>query len=130
MGDGVTIATTRGSWLLAACLALGGLQCTGTVVEEPICVPGETVQCACPDGRTGAKACKSDGSGWECCVCTGPCPGLDDDDAWPPLDDDDIDMDDDWDGDDDVDDDDTGDDDMDDDDTPWDDDEADEGGLW
>lgn len=96
--------------MLLLMLAVGGLQCAGTMIEEPICVPGETVQCLCPDGRTGAKACKSDGSGWECCVCTGPCPGLDDDDAWPPLgDDDDIDMDDDRDGDD---------------------DEAEEGGLW
>lgn len=104
--------------LLLPLLAAGGLRCVGTMIEEPICVPGETVQCQCPDGRTGAKACKSDGSGWECCVCTGPCPGLGDDDAWPPLDDDDL-----------IDDD-TADDDVDDDDTPWDDDEADEGGLW
>ncbi len=127
----MTGVPTRASSLLFAWLALGGVHCYGTVVEEPVCVPGETVQCECPDGRTGAKACKSDGSGWECCVCTGPCPGQDDDDAWP-LDDDDIDMDDDWydDDDDTPGDDDTGDDDMDDDDTPWDDDEADEGGPW
>jgi len=102
--------------LVVAALAACNWVCAGMVVEEPICVPGETVQCECPDGRTGAKACKSDGSGWECCVCTGPCPEWDDDDAWPPLGDDDDfigdddtpmddDQDDDWD-------DDTGDDDR------------------
>ena len=101
--------------------------CAGVVVEEPICVPGETVQCQCPDGRTGAKACKSDGSGWECCVCTGPCPDWDDDDTWSTGDDDDLVIDDDQ-GDGDIDDDDWDDDDWDDDDA-GDDDRALEGAF-
>lgn len=92
------------AWIAVAVALIAALNlvCQGTVLEEPICVPGETVQCQCPDGRTGAKACKSDGSGWECCVCTGPCPEWDDDDAGPHVGDDDdfVLDDDDWDDDD------------------------------
>ena len=92
---------------VAATLAALNLVCTGTVIEEPICVPGETVQCQCPDERTGAKACKSDGAGWGGGVGGGPCAEWDDEDAGPDWDDDD-----DWDGEDWDDDDYVGDDDR------------------
>ncbi len=35
----------------------------------PMCDPNDTEQCTCDGGKTGAKKCSSDGSGWGECVC-------------------------------------------------------------
>ncbi len=36
------------------------------------CTPGASQGCVCTDGKNGSQSCKSDGSGFEACVCTGP----------------------------------------------------------
>lgn len=39
-----------------------------------VCAPGDSQGCSCTDGRPGAKVCKSDGSDFGSCTCTGPLP--------------------------------------------------------
>lgn len=34
-----------------------------------VCIPGKTESCPCPGGASGTQTCKSDGSGYEPCVC-------------------------------------------------------------
>jgi hypothetical protein len=53
------------------------------------CIPGESVACACSDGRMGAQVCMADGSGYEACVCSQPDAGRIDagvSDAGRPID--------------------------------------------
>ena len=52
-------------------LLLAGLACAPEHVDPPsACVPGETQECLCPAGQVGAQACRSDGQGWESCLCS------------------------------------------------------------
>lgn len=37
--------------------------------DDP-CVPGQQIECACPDGGPGAQACEPDGSGYGPCDCS------------------------------------------------------------
>lgn len=39
--------------------------------SEPLCTPGSTQQCFCPNGTTGAQSCSEDGSQYQACVCSG-----------------------------------------------------------
>lgn len=50
---------------LIACAALAA--CAKS--PEKNCTPGATVACACPDGRSGAQQCASDGSKLSVCTC-------------------------------------------------------------
>lgn len=36
---------------------------------EPLCVPGESVECACPGGGVGAQVCAADGQSFGVCDC-------------------------------------------------------------
>jgi hypothetical protein len=38
---------------------------------HPACVPGMTIDCACPGGAMGAQTCRADGSGYDACDCGG-----------------------------------------------------------
>lgn len=40
-----------------------------TCRAAPVCTPGQTQQCVCPDTTTGTQACRADGTGWESCDC-------------------------------------------------------------
>lgn len=53
---------------------------TPTPEPTPVCVPGETQNCACPSGATGAQTCNASGSGWG--YCAGCSAGSD---AGPPV---------------------------------------------
>ena len=97
----------RGLCWIAAAIGLLAVGCDEEL--EPLCVPGETRACECPDGRVGAQWCNADGDAWACCHCDGS--GDDDDDTVPTDDDDTI-----WTP---TDDDDATDDDDDDDDDEW-----------
>ncbi|MEC9397960.1 MAG: trypsin-like serine protease [Myxococcota bacterium] len=37
--------------------------------QSAVCVPGESVSCACTDGTSSAQVCLEDGSGFESCQC-------------------------------------------------------------
>ena len=41
----------------------------------PLCTPGQTSVCACPDGGSGAQICLSDGSRFGTCLCDEAPPG-------------------------------------------------------
>lgn len=36
---------------------------------EPLCVPGQSVACACPDGASSAQVCAADGKSFGACDC-------------------------------------------------------------
>lgn len=36
---------------------------------EPLCVPGQSVACACPDGASSAQVCAADGQSYGACDC-------------------------------------------------------------
>lgn len=58
MGAAIAIAA---AWTLAcSSVGAGG--------SEPVCTPGRSVVCVCPDG-TGAQRCRDDGTGFEDCRC-------------------------------------------------------------
>lgn len=40
--------------------------------QPPICEPGETQSCLCPDELQGAQVCNLKGNGWEGCQCQDP----------------------------------------------------------
>ncbi|HEY6478221.1 MAG TPA: hypothetical protein VI456_16700 [Polyangia bacterium] len=39
--------------------------------SAPLCIPGASVSCACPNGATGAQICNASGSGYGTCSCIG-----------------------------------------------------------
>ncbi len=42
------------------------LACGGS---EPVCIPGSTQECTCPNGKTSSQICKTDRSGYDSCDC-------------------------------------------------------------
>ena len=40
-----------------------------TQQEQSTCIPGQSVECACPDGSMSAQICADDGSSFDACVC-------------------------------------------------------------
>ena len=46
-----------------------------TSLFAPRCVPGQSVACACTDGRSGAQLCATDGRAYGPCQCTQPAEG-------------------------------------------------------
>lgn len=55
-----------GFWILVASFAW--IAC-GETSSSGECVPGQSIECACPGGGSGGQACKDDGSGYEPCDC-------------------------------------------------------------
>lgn len=53
--------------VVAACS--GGSNTTDSTGPDPVCKPGEQVECACPGGVKGAQRCANDGAGFEACDC-------------------------------------------------------------
>lgn len=66
--------------VLAALLACDGGESETT--SSPMCVPGESVACACPDNTMGAQVCADDGLSYGSCECeVGTTAGTDSDEA-------------------------------------------------
>ncbi|MEI8256599.1 MAG: metallophosphoesterase family protein, partial [Deltaproteobacteria bacterium] len=54
--------------------------CTAPVVGNDaslLCIPGQSVTCACPGGTPGAQACRDDGRGYGACACGTDAGGMD-----------------------------------------------------
>ena len=51
---------------LICCSLLG---CNMFMGEEPACIPGESIACACADGSTSAQVCDEEGEGYSTCAC-------------------------------------------------------------
>jgi hypothetical protein len=49
-------------------VALAAIQCSPPLPRSA-CVMGESISCACSDGRTGAQVCAADGMGYGACAC-------------------------------------------------------------
>lgn len=52
-----------------AVVAVAASAVAGCKDEEPGCVPGRQLGCACRDGSQGVQLCNDDGSGFEACEC-------------------------------------------------------------
>jgi hypothetical protein len=65
--------STHGVRSAALTFVVAALGC-GSVDDTRACPTGESIACACSDGRSGSQVCADDGSRYEPCVCTGPIP--------------------------------------------------------
>lgn len=56
--------------LLGSCLTIlwvtSFVACGG---PEPVCIPGSTQECSCPNDKNSSQVCKSDGTGYDACDC-------------------------------------------------------------
>ena len=65
------VSKRGGVWLLGAIVIALGAACGSSEVTPPAkaCIPGQTLACVGANGCASGQACKSDGSGYEACVC-------------------------------------------------------------
>jgi len=59
------------SYAEVRCVRTGPVSPAACAEDAPVCMPGDTEQCVCPDGRSGARVCPDDGSCFGPCECTG-----------------------------------------------------------
>ena len=65
-------AAALGAAAALICAALGLAACPE---DEQACIPGESRQCACPDGSNGRQVCADDGRSLGECECSAAAAG-------------------------------------------------------
>jgi hypothetical protein len=65
--------TWRLSWVVFLALAScdGGAGSTASTTDNGVCIPGQSIGCACQNGEQGAQLCNDEGTALGMCVCAG-----------------------------------------------------------
>ena len=69
-------ATLSIGTLLSSIAIVAIVSCGGRENVPNACVPGQQLECSCPDGAKGAQACRADGTGFDVCTCVGGMGGM------------------------------------------------------